>query len=188
MMFSQTYMDITNAIKKIELEMHNASTYWYDDFESTVPIPPVTLRKCARKIAKEKNRPFIQASVRYSPITDIKYEHLSYGERPRAFSWASLKVPKRQYLGWLVNPIMLVAKKTAFRREYEGDHPVWDISMEQSSWYFRFNNEDYFRNYMQLAFASPEVRSALRLPEEVTDEMLSNIITVNTTNPRPVTT
>lgn len=113
---------------------------WRDEI-----IPEVTLRKFARRVAKEAGRPFVQV-----------YRQYRYRQRQNETDpWVSeecgirIELPKRKYLAPIVNPLMLAGFNPGY---YKG---LWSIAVDDT---------EFAKQYLSYFETREEFRKALKLP------------------------
>lgn len=136
--------EVTDRLITKGYYMPPSYTEWGMKWEDVI-IPEPTLRKFARRVAKEAKRPFVQVYrwYRYKPriSADEPWESEEVGIR--------LELPKRKYLAPLVNPLELAG----FRRgRYIG---LWSYIIE---------DRDFAREYLSYFETREEFRRALKLP------------------------
>lgn len=137
--------DVTDRLLTKGYYMPPSYTEWGMSWQDII-IPEVTLRKFARRVAKEAKRPFVQV-YRY-------YEHRR--KEDGMHDWGHpietgirVEMPKRRYLAPLVNPIILAGFP----------------SMHYSSvWGFYIKDKEFAQQYLEYFATREEFRKALKLP------------------------
>lgn len=106
-------------------------------------IPEVTLRKFARRVAKENKRPFIQVWTQWKYVQgdDGFYTHVPNG--------IGIEIPKRKYTAPLIHPLEMAG--------FEKYH-------YQSLWQYRIEDMTFAEEYLSYFKTREEFRQALRLP------------------------
>ena len=111
-------------------------------------IPPMTLRKFVRRVAKENNRPFIRIwnhyenrQVVHPGETHPRYEHYQRG--------IGVEIPKRKFTA----PLIHCLHAAGFSR-----------SSEVTLWTYAINDDDFAQEYLSFFETREEFRRACRLP------------------------
>ena len=138
--------DVTDRLLTKGYYMPPSYTEWGMSWQDII-IPEVTLRKFARRVAKEAKRPFVQVYRYYEyqrTATGIDFDYKNPVE-----VGIRIEMPKRRYLAPLVNPIILAGFP----------------SMHYSSvWGFRIKDKEFAQQYLEYFATREEFRKALRLP------------------------
>lgn len=132
--------EVTDRLITKGYYMPPSYTEWGMKWEDVI-IPEVTLRKFARRVAKEAKRPFVQVYRWYRYKNDGTWKSEEVGIR--------LELPKRKYLAPLVNPLELAG--------FRGGHYI-------GLWSYIIEDRDFAREYLSYFETREEFRRALKLP------------------------
>jgi len=127
----------------IETGLFDERTWAYTDPKAAAlrcDVSNVQVRRIARAVAKELNRPFIVAS--------------EIVNRDGQWIAAEIQMPKRKYLMPLVSPLLLASEAKA--------GPVY-CRHKSTLWSFRINDQTLWNEY-RAALDRPEMRAARKLP------------------------
>lgn len=134
--------DVTDRLLTKGYYMQPSYTDWGMDWQDVI-IPEVTLRKFARRVAKEAKRPFVQVGYLWGhkALPDGKYYNFQKG------IW--IEMPKRRYLAPLIHPIELAG----FTRG-----PMHTL------WHFHIDDLEFANTYLSYFETREDFRKALKLP------------------------
>ena len=134
----ETYVKVNNMFADSLNTLTLKGYYLVPDNISTIPYG--SFRRMMRLCAKDMGRPFVKISISNS------------------YAWISF--PQRKYLAPIANVLSLAA--TSGRND-----PIYAYH-EISNWRFKFNDIELFNSFLEQLHTRPELRKALKLPEEVT--------------------
>lgn len=136
--------EVTDRLITKGYYMPPSYTEWGMSWKDVI-IPEPTLRKFARRVAKEAKRPFVQVYrwYRYKPriTNDEPWVSVESGIR--------IEMPKRRYLAPLINPLELAGFSGG------GYDTIWCYTIE---------DQDFAKEYLSYFETREEFRRALKLP------------------------
>ena len=135
--------DVTDRLLTKGYYMPPSYTEWGMDWQDVI-IPEVTLRKFARRVAKEAKRPFVQVGKLWGhrmAADGSKFENYQTG------IW--IEMPKRNYLAPLIHPVELAG---FYQRGFD------------TLWHFNINDMEFATQYLSFFETREEFRKALKLP------------------------
>lgn len=118
-------------------------SYWSAKYDRDPIIPPMTVRKFVRRVAKENKRPFIRVWDYYARrLSKNKgYEHVKHG--------ICVEIPKRKYTA----PLVHCLASAGFSR-----------TNEATLWTYTIDDPDFAKEYLSFFETREEFRKALKLP------------------------
>jgi len=134
----ETYVEINTMLSDL-MDTLTLKGYYLVPWKPCI-IPPCSINRTMRQCAKDMGRPFVKISNNRN--------------------FALMTIPKRKYLAPIANLLLLAASDTTGRA-------VVDRS-EETNWRFLFNDMELFKSFLEQLHTRPELRKALKLPEEVT--------------------
>lgn len=134
------------------------SDEWLDRSRHDIAIPPPTLRKIARRAAKQHKRPFVRVYTDYewAFVGDGKGKYGWKKGYIRRFKSIQIMIPRKRYLYPLINPLSLTDYK---------------IERNCTFWLASITHENFAREYLSMFSTREEFRKALRLPPLVTEPL-----------------
>lgn len=127
-------------------------------------IPPQTVRRIVRAVAKDLRRPFVEVGTIYT-VYEFNAATQRWEPTDPILLGGFIKVPKRKYLTPLVAPLM-AGDKGLPPRPFKHKDPEPGIYSRHGKtyWLFHIHDFDLFKSYLEAIKEDDHIRAALRLP------------------------